>query len=111
MVRPVDLTDSMNKAETVQRLQQNQKVQPEAALHNQKTFSQKLSEQVTTPNPVTRGDEVVIHVDEKEEERRKVREAEERARREKEEEEEKKDDADEKDDGDAPPHEHIDIKF
>lgn len=72
MVRPIEISDSMTKAEAVQRVQQNQKVQPEAAQHYQKTNTERLTEQVTTPNPVTQGDEVVLRANE-EEEKRKVR--------------------------------------
>jgi len=72
MVRPIEITDSLSKAEAVQRLQQNQKVLPEAANQFQKTLTDKLTQdQVKTSNPVTKGDEVVIHVDEREEEKKK----------------------------------------
>ncbi len=70
MVRPIEITDSISKAEAIQRLQQTQKIQPEAANQFQKTLTDKMDhEQVKTPNPVPKEDQVVIHVDEKEEER------------------------------------------
>ena len=74
MVRPIEISDSLTKAEAVQRLQQNQKVQPEAAQQFQKTITGKLIEQVKTPNPVPQGDQVVLHVDEQEKEKRKTAE-------------------------------------
>ena len=108
MVRPIEISDSLTKAETVQREQQNQKVQPEAAQHFQKTFTEKLTEQVSTPNPVQHGDQVVLHVNEQEEEKRKARE-EKRSSREQPG-EEKNDNEGGDDEGMAPPHDHIDIK-
>ncbi|MCD6308557.1 MAG: hypothetical protein J7M24_06130 [Candidatus Latescibacteria bacterium] len=72
MVRPIEITDSLSKTEAVQRLQQNQKILPEATNQFQKTLTDKLTQdQVKTPNPVPKGDEVVIHVDEREKEKEK----------------------------------------
>lgn len=71
MVRPIEISDSMTKAEAVQRLQQNIKMQPEAVQQFQKALTEKLPEQVNMPNPVPRGDEVVIHVSRRDEEKQR----------------------------------------
>jgi len=107
MVRPIEISDSLTKAETVQRLQQNQKVLPEAAHHFQKTYTDKLSEQVKMPNPVPQGDQVVLHVDEREEEKKNADHEDGTAGKDAEEE---RNERDGRDDGDAPPQGHIDIK-
>ena len=111
MVRPIEITDAISKAEAVQRIQQSQKVQPEAALQFQKTLTDKLSAETKQANPVPQGDQVLLHVDE--------------GKRKKEEEKAKKrsegqdtgivpdeaytESAKHHDDDDASPHDHIDI--
>ncbi|MFC1528382.1 hypothetical protein ACFL5B_00580 [Candidatus Latescibacterota bacterium] len=72
MVRPIEISDSLSKSESAQRMLQNQKMQPEATQQFQKELTGKLAVQVTTPNPVPKGDEVVLHVDEREEEKEKI---------------------------------------
>ena len=62
----------MTKAEVVQRVQQNLKTLPEAAQQFQKALTEKLPAQVKTPNPIPRGDEVVLHVNERENEKRRA---------------------------------------
>ena len=69
MVRPIEITDSLSKVEIVERMQNLQKLQPEAAQQFQKTLNEKLTTQVTTPNPVSKSDQVVIHADEREREK------------------------------------------
>ena len=110
MVRPIEISDSMTKAEAVQRVQQDHKVQPEAAQHYQKTSTERLTEQTTTANPVPRGDEVVIHVNEQEEEKRKAFHHDQDSSHEDGSEEEKTAPKDKKDDRE-PPHDHIDIRI
>ena len=109
MVRPIEISDSLSKSESAQRLMQNQKVQPEAAQQFQKDLMGKLAVQVTTPNPVPKGDEVVLHVNEQEEEKQKIAEHEESTGRENAGEET---DGQEKNEDDEDYHsqEHIDIK-
>lgn len=109
MVRPIEISDSLTKAEVVQRVQQNQKIQPEAAQHFQKTNTERLAELVSTANPVPKGDEVVIHVDEREEEKRKLSRKEEdsQGHSDKEQKNSEKKDGDEE----SPPHDHIDIRI
>ena len=110
MVRPIEITDALSKSEAVQRLQQNQKVQPEAAQQFQKTLTEKLTEQVTTPNPVEKGDEVVLHIDEQEREKHKTPEGEEFPAGENTDGETPEQEKGE--DGETPPpHDHIDIKI
>lgn len=108
MVRPIEITDSLSKTEALQRLQQNQKVLPEAAQQFQKSLSDKLTQQVTTPNPVAKSDQVVLHVDEQEEEKRKTAEGEEQPADDKGEESFEQDKRE--DDESSSPHEHIDFK-
>jgi len=114
MVRPIDLSDSVNKAEVVQRLQQNQKIQPEAAQHFQKTFAEKLTDQAKAPNPVPKDDQVVLHVDERKEKTGKERDDDEYPHHEAgQKEPDDKQDRDKRDndsDEDVPPH-HIDFTF
>ena len=109
MVRPIEISDSMTKAEAVQRVQQNQKVQPEAAQHYQKTNTERLTEQVTTPNPVTQGDEVVLRENE-EEEKKKGRRENREASHEHGSEPENQSGKDDNDD-EEPPRDHIDIRI
>ena len=109
MVRPIEISDSLSKSESAQRMLQNQKLQPEAAQQFQKELTGKLAAQVTTPNPVPKGDEVVLHVDEREEEKRKIAEQEEPADRENDGEETGGQGKNE-DDEDNHSQEHIDIK-
>ena len=108
MVRPIEISDSRSKSEAVQRIQQNQKVQPEAVQQFQKTLNEKLSLQVTITNPVPKGDQVVLHVDEQEEEKRKSIEDQERESHEHS--EENADEQEKKENEDIPPHDHIDFK-
>ena len=111
MVRPIEITDSLSKSEAVQRLQQNQKVQPEAAQQFQKTVTEKLTEKVTTPNPVPKGDQVVLHIDEQEEEKRKHPEGEEIPVPEGEPPEQEQERGKDRNDDDQNPQDHIDIKI
>ena len=75
MVRPIEITDSLSKVQAVERLQQDAKIQPEALHQLQRTLAEKQTERsVTTPNPVTSTDQVVIHVDEREKDKRKTAE-------------------------------------
>ena len=109
MVRPIEISDSLTKAEAVQRFQQNQKVLTEAIKQLQKTLAGKLSEKVKTPNPVTHGDQVVLHVDEQEKEKRKTAEDEQPSSREQNEESDHE--REEQKGEEAPPSaDHIDIK-
>ena len=111
MVRPIEISDSLSKTEAVQRLQQTQKAQLEAAQQFQKTLGEKLTEEVKTPKPVSAGDHVVLHVDESEREKRKTAEDEESQAHEHHEEELPEEGENSQDqDEDSPPHEHIDIK-
>jgi len=77
MVRPIEITDAISKAEAVQRIQQSQKVQPEAAHQFQKALTDKISAETKQANPVPQSDQVLLHVDEekrkKEEEKEKKR--------------------------------------
>ena len=68
MVRPIDITDSLSKVDIVEKMQSLQKLQPEAAQQFQKSLTDKLTHQVTTPNPVPKSDHVVIHTEERERE-------------------------------------------
>ena len=113
MVRPIEISDALTKSETVQREQQNQKIQPEAAQHFQKTVAEKLTEQVQTPNPVPKGDEVVLHIDEQEEEKRKTAQEEHEESRDSQENTDKEEGKQGKDgdDDDLPQQSHIDIKI
>ena len=67
MVRPIEITDFLSKAQELGRMQQNAEMRPEAAQEFQKALSDKLNtEQVNTPNPTPETDQVVLHVDEQE---------------------------------------------
>ncbi|MFC1692541.1 hypothetical protein ACFL1R_03440 [Candidatus Latescibacterota bacterium] len=108
MVRPIEITDSLSKVDAVERMQQTQKNNPEATQQFQKSINEKLTVQVTTPNPVPKGDQVVLHVDEQEEEKRKIPEKEEQDAH-----EHTKHDTHERDQNDednTSPHDRIDIK-
>ncbi len=108
MVRPIEITDSLSKTEAVQRVQQNQKVLPEAAQHFQKSLTGKLAERVKIPNPVIKDDQVVLHVGEEDKEKQK------NTKDGKHESDEQKDQdihgQSENRDEDTPSHDHIDIK-
>ena len=108
MVRPIEITDSLSKSEAVQRVQQSQKVLPEAAQHFQKSLAGKLAERVKIPNPVLKEDKVVLHVGEEDKEKQKNSEDGEHAS------DEQKDQdihgqSKKRDEG-TPSHDHIDIK-
>lgn len=109
MVRPIEISDALSKVNAVERALQTDKIQPEATQQFQKTLNEKTTERVKTPNPVPPGDNVVIHVDEKEREKRKTAEDEEKSTR-----QHKRENAlgkKEDDHGDnISPHDHIDIK-
>lgn len=73
MVRPIEITDALSKAQEVGRMQQNAEMRPEAAQDFQKALNAKDHLQKThAPNPTPAADEVVIHNDEIEEERRRA---------------------------------------
>jgi len=108
MVRPIEISDSLSKSEAVQRIQQNQKIQPEAVQQFQKTLTDKLAVQVTVPNPVPEEDHVVLHTDEQEKEKSKDTKDEERGS-----DEHPAEDThgqEKKGNKDSPPYDHIDIK-
>ena len=109
MVRPIEISDALSKSETAQRLLQSQKVQPEAAQQFQKDLTSRTAEQVTKPNPVPKGDEVVLRVSEEEEEKRKTTDGEEYTPREETGEEKSEKENDGSEEGPLP-HDHIDIK-
>ena len=76
MVRPIEITDALSKAQEVGRMQQNVEMRPEAAQEFQKTLSDKLhTAEVHSPNPTPATDQVVLHnVDEQEREKRETAE-------------------------------------
>ncbi|HDY90401.1 MAG TPA: hypothetical protein ENH82_20060 [bacterium] len=76
MVRPIEITDAMSKAQEVGRMQQNAEMRPEAAQAFQKTLSDKLhAAEVHSPNPTPATDQVLLHnVDEQEREKRETAE-------------------------------------
>ena len=118
MVRPIEITDSLSKVQAVERLQQDAKIQPEALHQVQRTLAEKQTERnVTTPNPVTTSDKVVIHVDEREKDKRKTAEDDSRESQESKEHEPENGGYDEhgavnkKDDDQQDSHSHIDIKM
>ncbi len=75
MVRPIEITDALSKAQEVGRMQQNAEMRPEAAQEFQKSLNDKMHIQQThSPNPVSDTDQVVLHVEEKEKEKRKTAE-------------------------------------
>ncbi|MFC1538603.1 hypothetical protein ACFL6H_04195 [Candidatus Latescibacterota bacterium] len=75
MVRPIEITDFLSKAQEAGRLQQNAEMRPEAAQEFSKALSEKLKIQQThSPNPTPETDQVVLHVDEKEKEKRETAE-------------------------------------
>ena len=117
MVRPIEITDSLSKVQAVERLQQDAKIQPETLHQLQRTLSDKQTEQrVSTPNPVAAGDQVVIHVDEREKDKRKTAEDGQQESPESTEQEPENGGYDEhgavnkKDDENQEKHSHIDIK-
>ena len=73
MVRPIEITDALSKAQEVGRMQQNAEMRSEAAQEFQKTLSGKLhTAEVHSPNPTPATDQVVLHnVDEQEREKNK----------------------------------------
>jgi len=75
MVRPIEITDAVSKAQEVGRMQQNAQMRPEAAQEFQKSLSDKLHlAEVHSPNPTPAPDQVVIHnVDEQEREKKRDR--------------------------------------
>ena len=109
MVRPIEISDALSKVNAVERVQQTDKTQPEATQQFQKTLNEKITVRVTTPNPVAPGDQIVIHVDEKEREKRKTAEDEEQSTRQQTSQKEQEKNKDDQGD-DIPPHDHIDIK-
>jgi len=118
MVRPIEITDSLSKVQAVERLQQDAKIQPEALHQLQRTLSDKQTEQrVSTPNPVTASDRVVIHADEREKDKRKTAEDDYQESPENTEQEPENGGYDEhgtvskKDDENQEKHSHIDIKM
>ena len=76
MVRPIEITDAVSKAQEVGRMQQNAQMRPEAAQEFQKSLSDKLHlAEVHSPNPTPATDQVVIHnVDEQEREKKQTAE-------------------------------------
>lgn len=82
MVRPIEITDALSKAQEVGRMQQNAQMRPEAAQEHQKEQSEKLHNQQThAANPVPETDQVVLHIDEQEERKRSPEEKHEERRR------------------------------
>lgn len=111
MVRPIEISAALSKAQEVGRMQQNAEMRPEAAQDFQKALNAKDHLQKTqAPNPTPAMDEVVIHSDEEEKERRKIvraiEEEDARKRREK----SGNDDDDQDDEGDDS-QAHIDIRI
>ena len=76
MVRPVEITDAMSKAQEVGRMQQNAQMRPEAAQEFQKSLSDKMHlAEVHSPNPTPATDQVVLHnVEEQEREKHQTAE-------------------------------------
>jgi len=75
MVRPIEITDFLSKAQEVGRLQQNAEMRPDAMQEFQKALTDKLNIQmVNSPNPTPQTDQVVLHVDEQEKEKRRTAE-------------------------------------
>ena len=76
MVRPIEITDAMSKAQEVGRMQQNAQMRPETAQEFQKSLSDKMhAAEVHSPNPTPSTDQVVLHnVDEQEREKRQTAE-------------------------------------
>ncbi len=110
MVRPIEITDFLSKAQEVGRLQQNAEMRPDAMQEFQKSLTDKMKIQmVNSPNPTPQTDQVVLHIDEQEKEKRKTAEDQENepAKKDKEDKEEqmKKSEEDE-----SNPSGHIDIK-
>ncbi len=110
MVRPIEITDALSKAQEVGRMQQNAEMRPEAAQEFQKTAADKLHvQEVTAPSPTPHPDEVVLHIDEQEEEKRQTAEDQQTGEQGKEKKEEPAPDGN--DDEEAPGQSgHIDIK-
>jgi len=82
MVRPIEISDALAKAQEVGRMQQNAQTRPEAAQEYEKTVTGKLHlQKAQSPDPVPETDQVVLHIDEKERERRRAAADEEEKRR------------------------------
>jgi len=110
MVRPIEITDALSKAQEVGKMQQNAEMRPELAQEFQKTEAKKLHiKEVTAPSPTPHPDEVVLHIDEQEEEKRRTAEDQQTGEQGKEKKEEPA--LDGNNDEDAPEQSgHIDIK-
>ncbi|MFC1649934.1 hypothetical protein ACFL2X_00040 [Candidatus Latescibacterota bacterium] len=125
MVRPIEISGFLSKAQEAARMQQNAEMRPEAAQEFRKALSEKLNLQQThAANPTPESDQVVLHVDEREKEKRET--AEDHMNDEREQEPEKEDEAKSEDlsaqeksarewinseDDDSNPSGHIDIKI
>jgi len=72
MVRPIEITDALSKAQEVGRMQQNAQLRPETAQAFQKSLSEKLhTAEVKSTQPTPATDQVVLHpVDEQDKEKR-----------------------------------------
>ena len=110
MVRPIEITDFLSKAQEVGRLQQNAEMRPDAMQEFQKALSDKMNIQlVNSPNPTPQTDQVVLHIDEQEKEKRRTAEDQEyeTARQEEKDKEEQMENTEE---DDTNPSSHIDVK-
>lgn len=110
MVRPIEITDFLSKAQEVSRLQQNAEMRPDAMQEFQKALADKMKIQmVNSPNPTPQTDQVVLHIDEQEKEKRKTAEDQEHepARQE---EKDKEEQMKESKEDEGNPSGHIDIK-
>lgn len=110
MVRPIEITDFLSKAQEVSRLQQNAEMRPDTMQEFQKALADKMKIQlVNSPNPTPQTDQVVLHIDEQEKEKRKTAEDQEHepARQE---EKDKEEQMKESKEDDGNPSGHIDIK-
>ena len=104
MVRPIEITDALSKAQQVGRMVQNVLARPEAEQESEKAQNEKRQAQRThAPDPVQEADQVVLHIDEDERGKRQTAEDRARKRRRK----ARGNPGDE--DGNAPPDGHIDI--
>ncbi len=76
MVRPIEISDAISKAQEVGRMQQNEQMRSEAAQEFQKSLSTKMHlAEVHSPNPTPATDQVVLHdVEEQEREKRQTAE-------------------------------------
>ena len=110
MVRPIEITDFLSKAQEVGRLQQNAEMRPDSMQEFQKAIADKMNIQlVNSPNPTAKTDQVVLHIDEREKEKRKTAEDQEYEPAEQDK-EGKEDQVKNTEEDESNPSDHIDIK-